>query len=99
MGMVDTTRQSVATDVTYKDGVTYGNRTTQAERAAWLRYKLVSAGGSWGREFRLLLTLADERGESLDTDTLTFYDVRDLQALQRCYAAANGSHGRRVARH
>jgi hypothetical protein len=85
MGTVDCSQQSVATGVTYTDGATPGARTSQVERAARLRYVLASAGGSWGREFRLLLTLAESRGVSLDADAdaLTFYDVRDLQALQR----------------
>ncbi|HEX8033914.1 MAG TPA: hypothetical protein VF510_08715, partial [Ktedonobacterales bacterium] len=70
----------------------------QAERAARLRYRMASAGGSWGREFRLLLTLADGHGVCLDADALAFYDVRDLQALQRRITTAGAAQGGLVAR-
>jgi hypothetical protein len=94
MGTVVIRRQSGATDALCKDSATPGDKTRQAERAARLRYTLASAGGSWGREFRLLLTLADERGVSLDTDTLAFYDIRDLQALQRHIVTVGASQSR-----
>ncbi len=55
----------------------------EIERATQLRYGLASAGGSWGREFRELLTLAEARQVRLDSERLVYYDVRDLQALQR----------------
>ena len=96
MGTVDTTKQSVATGVTYTDGATPGDGMAQVERAARLRYVLASAGGSWGREFRVLLTLAECRGVSLDADTLTFYDVHDLQALQRHIMTVRASRGTSV---
>lgn len=98
MGTVDCIGQGVATGVTYNDNAIPGDRMNQAERAAWLRYRLASAGGSWGREFRLLLTLADGCGVSLDTDALAFYDVRDLQALQRCLESSDASRDRLAAR-
>jgi len=88
MGTVDCTQQGVATGVTYKESANPDESMDEAERAARLRYRLASAGGSWGREFRLLLTLANNRGVSLDADALVFYDVRDLQALQRCIMGA-----------
>jgi hypothetical protein len=88
MGTVGITEQCSATDVTHKGSETAGDSMDQAARAARLRYALASAGGSWGREFRLLLTLANNRGVSLDADALVFYDVRDLQALQRCIMGA-----------
>lgn len=99
MGTVDCTGQSVAVVVTSMGSANPGDRISQQEHATRLRYRLASAGGSWGREFRLLLTLADGRGVTLDTDALALYDVRDLQALQRCVATAAGSQSGRVARH
>lgn len=83
MGAVDSAIQQVATEVAYDNSAATDDRTSRADRATQLRYALTSAGGSWGREFRLLLALADGRGVSLDADALTYYDVRDLQAFQR----------------
>ena len=98
MGTVDMTGQSLATDVTCTNTATPGDTMGQAELAARLRYLLASAGGSWGREFRLLLMLADGRGVCLDADALAFYDVRDLQALQRRIVTAGASRRRLIAR-
>lgn len=94
MGTVNSTRQSVASGVAQANSATPDYRTGQVGRATRLRYELASAGGSWGREFRLLLTLADGRGVSLDADALAFYDVRDLQTLQQRIVTMNASRSR-----
>ncbi len=89
MSTLHSTRQSVALDAPYEISATPATGTARhADHAAQRRYALASAAGSWGREFRLLLTLADRHGISLDEEALVFYDVRDLQALQQRIAAA-----------
>ncbi len=89
MSMLHSTQQSVALDAPYEISATPATRTERHDdHAAQRRYALASAAGSWGREFRLLLTLADGRGVSLDEEALVFYDVRDLQALQQRIVAA-----------
>src|SRR5579859_7003136 len=42
---------------------------------------LVTGGGAWRREARVVLGLAARHGLTLDEQTLIFSDVRDLQAL------------------
>lgn len=97
MSTVDSTRQSITTDMRYGTSAAPECKTGREDQAAQLRYALASAAGSWGREFRLLLTLAGEHGVSLNAETLTFYDVRDLQALQRRIVTAQASRSRAVA--
>lgn len=91
MGTLNSTRQSVGVADTHGDGATSDVGVAREGQTTQLRYALASATGSWGREFRLLLTLADGRGVSLDAEALAFYDVRDLQALQRHLVAAHVS--------
>ncbi|HLJ82197.1 MAG TPA: hypothetical protein VKT52_11970 [Ktedonobacterales bacterium] len=43
---------------------------------------IMDGGGAWSREARAVLALAQERGVTLDDDTLVYSDVRDLQAMQ-----------------
>ncbi len=88
MSTVPTTRQSVALDALCESSATPEGKPRHEDRATQLRYALASAAGSWGREFRLLLTLADTHSVCLDEEALVFYDVRDLQALQQRIATS-----------
>lgn len=91
MGMLNSTRQGVAVYGAHGDGAAPDDRMSHEDQTTRLRYALTSAAGSWGREFRLLLTLADGHGISLDAEALAFYDVRDLQVLQQRIIAAGAS--------
>ena len=42
---------------------------------------IVTGGGAWRREARVVVGLAARHGLMLDEQTLIFSDVRDLQAL------------------
>lgn len=97
MSKTDTARLNTMRDLAQGSGEAPIDGTEHEAQAARLRYALASAGGSWGREFRLLLTLAEGHGACLDTEALTFYDVRDLQALQRRVMTLDASRGEPVA--
>lgn len=60
--------------------------TEQEQRRLRLLKTIMDGGGAWSREARearAVLALAQERGVTLDDDTLVYSDVRDLQAMQR----------------
>ena len=67
--------------------------TDVASRQMQIRLRLLKAimdgGGAWSREARAVLALAQERGVTLDDDTLVYSDVRDLQTMQWRLQAAN----------
>jgi hypothetical protein len=43
--------------------------------------EVITGGGAWRREARVVLALAAQQGLVLDEQALIFSDVRDLQAL------------------
>ena len=97
MSKTDMAKLSTMRDIAQGSGEAPDDGTEHEAQAAQLRYALASAGGSWGREFRLLLTLAEGYGACLDAEALAFYDVRDLQALQRRVMTLDASRGELVA--
>lgn len=50
---------------------------------------IMDGSGAWSREARSLLALAQERGVTLDDNTLVYSDVRDLQAMEWRLQAAH----------
>lgn len=57
-------------------------REGRVEMRARLLKAIMTGAGAWSREARALLTLAEQRGVTLDEETLMYSDVRDLQGWQ-----------------
>lgn len=56
----------------------------RAKTRAWLLNVIMTGAVAWTREARVLLALAEQRGITLDEQTLMYADVHDLQRWQAC---------------
>lgn len=67
------------------------------ERYRRLVEEWIPGGDAWSREARIVFRLAAEAGIHLDEERLSYGDVHDLQALERCLwqAMAHVRHGMR----
>lgn len=57
-------------------------REGRLETRARLLKAIMTEAGAWSREARALLALAEQRGITLNEETLVYSDVRDLQGWQ-----------------
>lgn len=78
---------ATSTMLTSMTSAVRGETDQKEQRRLRLLKEVMCGHSAWSREARALLALAQERGVTLEDDTLVYSDVRDLQAMQALFGA------------